>query len=290
MLEIKNYFNFQILPESKTTTVCFKLSPFQEVLYAFNKYLLHSKHIDYRLKRNDVCYIQISVGCQGKCTYCSEKFVTKLKSRPIPEIIEVIQDGIDRGYTLFGLSTDDASAYGKDIGTSLDELLKRLSQFDEDIYFTIPEFNPQGLTDSMIKTLSDKKFLYITIPIQSGSQRILDKMKRPYQINTIIEKIKLIKKLNKSIMINTHIIVGFPGETKNDFDETKKVLGLGLFDRVKVFVYSERPKTEAANFKNKVKPEIKERRRDEVLKIMRIINFKKLSLTNLILNLEQIKE
>jgi len=287
--EIKQYFNLKKDIITKATSVSDKLTLTKELLYKFNKYILHSKHIEYRLKREKVCYLQISSGCRGKCTYCSEKFTTKLKSRPIKDIIESIYDGIERGYKLYGLNSDDASAYGKDINTNLENLLKEIVKIKEDIYFSIPEFNPNGLSNEVIKYLKNKKFLYITVPIQSGSQKILNLMQRPYEIDEVIKKIQAIKKYNKKLKINTHIIVGFPGETEQDFIKTKEILKTGLFDRVKVFMYNERPNTKAILLDNKVPEEIKLKRRKEILKIMKFQNIKHFSLTNLILNKEQLK-
>ena len=287
--EIKKYFKFDKDILSKATNVSDKLDFKKSLLYKFNKYFLHSKHIEYRLKREKVCYLQISTGCKGKCTYCSEKFTTRLKSRTIDEIKEAIYDGISRGYKLFGLNSDDASAYGKDIGSSLDELLEEIIKIKEDIYFSIPEFNPNGLTRRVMECLKDKKFLYITVPIQSGSQRILNLMKRPYKISDVTKKIKKIRKFNKKLKINTHVIVGFPGETKEDFLKTMEVLSSGIFDRVKVFMYNERPKTEAINFDGKVSKDVKLKRRDILLKVMKKQNLKRFSMTNLILNREQLK-
>ena len=287
--QIKEYFKLEKNILTKATTVSEKLEFKKELLYKFNKYILHSRHIEYRLKREKVCYLQISTGCRGTCTYCSEKFTTKLKSRPIEEIKSAIYDGISRGYKLYGLNSDDASAYGKDINSTLEDLLKEIITIEDDIYFSIPEFNPNGITDKVIEYLKDKKFLYITVPIQSGSQRILDLMQRPYEIDEVIEKIKTIKKNNKKLKINTHVIVGFPGETEEDFQKTKEILSKGLFDRVKVFMYNERPNTKAITFDNKVSEEIKIKRRDELLKNMKQQNLKHFSLTNLILNKEQLK-
>ena len=287
--KIKEYFNFEKSIKTKATSVKDKLSFNKNLEYIFNKLFLRSKHIEYRLKRNKVCYLQISSGCQGRCTYCSERFTTKLKSRPINEILEAIETGISRDYKLFGLNSDDASAYGKDIDSSLDELLKEIVKIKEKVYFSIPEFNPNGLSEEIINYLKDEKFLYITVPIQSGSQRILDLMERPYKIDEVMEKIKLIKKNNKNLKINTHIIVGFPRESEEDFQKTKEVIQTGLFDRVKVFMYNERPKTKAKDFPNKVAEDIKLKRRNEILKIEKIQNIKNFSLTNLILNKEQLK-
>lgn len=283
-------FKCDQMPKATATNISEILPLSKMILEKFNRCFLHSKHIEFRLKREHVCYIQMSTRCLGKCTYCSEKFITKLKSRPIKEILDAVDDGIKRGFTLFSLSSDDASAYGKDIGSSLDELLMELCKIKQDIYFIIPEFNPQGLSGSVIKSLSDKKFLYITIPIQSGSQKILNKMKRPYEIDKVVKNVYRIKNSNKHLMVNTHVIVGFPGETDEDFEKTRMLLKTGLFDRVKVFMYSERPGTKAALFPDKVSQTIKENRRQKILKTMRHSNLKKMSLTNLILNLEQIKE
>lgn len=287
--KIKDYFKFINLPKTKATTVEDKLPIKKKIIYLFNKLFLHSKHIEYRLKRNKVCYLQISTGCLGTCTYCSEKFTTNLKSRPIKEIVDTIYDGISRGFTLFGLNSDDASAYGKDINSSLEELLTEIVKIKEDIYFSIPEFNPNGLTDKVIELLRDKKFLYITVPIQSGSQRILNLMQRPYNIKKVKDKITKLRKINKKLMINTHVIVGFPSETEKDFKMTNNLLNTGLFDRVKVFCYNERPNTKALSIEPKIPEEIKEQRKEILLETIKKQNIKKLSLTNIILNKEQLK-
>lgn len=287
--KIKEYFKFKRLPKTKASTVEDTLPFKKKIIYLFNKLFLHSKHIEYRLKKNKVCYLQISTGCLGTCTYCSEKFTTNLKSRPIKEIIETIYDGISRGFRLFGLNSDDASAYGKDINTSLEELLTEIVKIKEDIYFSIPEFNPNGLTDKVIELLKDKKFLYITVPIQSGSQRILNLMQRPYNIKKVKDKITKLRKANKKLMINTHVIVGFPSESESDFKMTNDLLNTGLFDRVKVFCYNERPNTKALFIEPKISEEVKEQRKEILLKTMKKQNLKKLSFTNIILNKEQLK-
>lgn len=289
ILDIKEYFNFDKLPKSKSTNVKDKLPKDKILVYWFNKLILHSKHIEYRLKRDRVCYLQISSGCRGKCSYCSEKFITHLKSRPIPEIMDAIEDGIVRGYTLFGLNSDDASCYGLDINSSLEELLKEIVGIDKKIYFSIPEFNPNGLTNEVVNLLRDKKFLYITVPIQSGSNRILKLMRRPYNIERVIESVKTLRSINHHLKINTHVIVGFPGETEEDFNATKNLIASGLFDRVKVFMYNERPNTEALTIEPKISEEEKIRRRDEILEAMKKVNKKKFSMTNIILNKEQLK-
>lgn len=287
--KIKEFFLLPKSPKAKASQVKDKLPFKKQVLYYFNKYILRSKHIEYRLKRSKVCYLQISTGCLGKCSYCSEKFTTKLKSRSVNEIIEAIKDGLQRGYTLFALNSDDASAYGRDIGTNLETLLSEVVKLEEKFSITIPEFNPQGITEGVEKLIANSKILYITVPIQSGSQKMLNSMRRPYKIEEVLPKLKRIKKANKNLKINTHVIVGFPGETKEDFEKTRQVLSTGVFDRVKVFMYSERPNTEAIKFEGKVGKEVKLERREQLLKVVKKNNIKHFSLTNLILNKDQLK-
>jgi MiaB/RimO family radical SAM methylthiotransferase len=284
--EIRDYFNLTNKIKYLSTELDEKLDKKKKLIYNLNKYLLHSKHIDFRLRKNKVCHIQISVGCLGKCTYCSEKFIVKLKSRKIDDILEAVKDGINRGYQLFALNADDVSAYGKDNGERIEILLERVLNIKGNFYVCIPEFNPNGLSPKVIELLSNKKVLYITIPIQSGSNRVLDKMKRPYHIEELLDSIKEIKKNNKRIKINTHVIVGFPGETEEDFNKTLKVIKKGYIDRLKIFKYSDRPGTEASEMDNKISEEEKERRKKILRKQIITNSIKKLSLPDLILNLE----
>lgn len=90
------------------------------------------------------------------------------------------------------------------------------------------------------------------MPIQSGSQKVLDMMKRPYQIEKVENALKKIKKINPKLKINTHIIVGFPGETEEDFQKTLRIIRSRIFNRVKIFSYSDHPKTESYHLPNKI--------------------------------------
>lgn len=286
---IKKDFGLVLTPKVKASCVSDKLSFGKQVLHLFNRFVLRSPHIEYRLKRNKVCYLQISTGCTGKCAYCSERFTTVLKSRTIDEIVQAILDGLQRGYKLFALNSDDASAYGKDIGTNLEALLESVVKLTQQFYITIPEFNPNGITPAVKELLKNKKFLYITVPIQSGSQPLLNAMRRPYQIDKVLQTLKEIKCHNKKLKVNTHIIVGLPGETEQDFALTVQALKTGLFDRVKVFKFSSRPNTEAQAMPNHIAEEVKAARAKKLLQVVKRLNLKHFSLTNLILNREQLK-
>ena len=256
-----------------------------KIVYLFNKFLLKNPSINYRLNKEKVFHLNISRGCLGKCTYCSEKFTTSLKSRKISEVLNSFHSGLDAGYKIFSLNSDDTSCFGKDNKEDIYSLLKEMLAVNKDFNLVITEFNPQGLTDKVINLLSSKKIIFITIPIQSGSQKILNKMKRPYKISPVIKKLKEIKKLNPSLKINTHLIVGFPGESKNDFNKTIALSKTGLFDRVKIFEYNDRPGTEASLMKRKISFNEKIKRK-KYLKLKFILSdLKHFSLSNILMEI-----
>lgn len=109
-------------------------------------------------------------------------------------------------------------------------------------------------------------------------------MKRPYKIVSVVNKISRIRNLNPKLKINTHVITGFPGETSEDFLATLNLIKDNLFDRVKIFGYSDRPGTEASLLANKIDPCIIRTREKKVMETLLWTNLKKLSISNLLLN------
>lgn len=263
------------------------LSLSQKMIRVFNKYLLKNVNISFRLMKKDVFHIRISQGCLGRCSYCTERFTTNFKSRLISEVIDSFREGLKEGFRIFSINSDDSSCFGKDNKESIGELLKNIISLEEDFKVALTEFNPQGLFYSDVaESLSSKKISYITLPVQSGSQKILNSMRRPYKISKVINKIKELRKKNTSLRINTHIIVGFPGETENDFLDTIKLVRAGLFDRIKVFKYSDRLGTDSSLYPNKVSEKVKKLRERKLRKEIFIDSIKKKDLANFLLNLK----
>jgi MiaB/RimO family radical SAM methylthiotransferase len=283
--EIQNYFKlkkYKIEPEFVTDA---DLNFSRKIIYWFNKLFLKNVQIAHRLMKRDIFHIRISSGCMGKCSYCSERFTTVLSSRTTMEIITSFKKGLSLGFKHFALNSDDSSSFGKDKGENIYNLLGKLIKLPEDFDIAISEFNPKGLFDRrLITLLSSSKISYITIPIQSASSRILKLMRRPYQISRVIKKIEVIRKNNSKLKINTHIIVGFPGETLRDFEKTKELVKKGLFDRIKVFKYSDRPSTEASLMAGKISEEEKKKRAGVLNRLIIRDSIKKRSISNLILN------
>lgn len=281
--EIINFFKLKrkTTPISHTTNK--SLSKSSILIDWANKIFIKDKTITYRLNKNKVFHLKISEGCTGKCTYCSEKFTTRLKSRKISEILQEFRKGLKK-YNIFSLNADDTSSFGQDNNENILSLLNQIIKNNNEFSLAITEFNPRGMNKDIINILSSEKIIFITLPIQSGSQRILDKMKRQYEIRDIISKLIELKKLNPKIKINTHLIVGFPGETKKDFQETLNIIDKNIFDRIKVFKYNDRPGTEASMMPNKIS-EREKSIREKRLRTKILFNcIKNKQLSNLLLN------
>lgn len=287
---VSDYFNLK----SKLITINFtnndKLKFRQKLILKINDIFLKDDGIKFRLKKDQIYHLKISDGCRGNCSYCSEKFTTEFKSRKIAQILESFKKGLAAGYKLFALNSDDTSTFGWDNGENVYQLLEKMISIRGDFKIAISEFNPRGLFDPRIKKiLQSDKIIYITIPIQSGSQKILNLMRRPYQIDDVKRKILEIKKNNKKLKINTHIIVGFPGETENDFRQTLNLFDWRIIDRVKIFAYSDRPGTEASKMSKKVSAKDVKIRVSRLQRKILMANMAQLSLSNWLLNLKTLE-
>lgn len=181
-------------------------------------------------------YLRISDGCNNDCSYCNiKKAIGKLKSRQPEEIINEYENAIGRGFNNIVFIADDPGAYGTDVSLTftmlIDEILIR--NYRNKVNWVFDELNPQWFLkyfDSFKKLVVNNKTDIIVCPVQSGSQKILQLMNRPYDIQKVMSLLKLLKALNKDIQIHTHIIIGFPGEKEADFKET-----IELFEKTNVF-------------------------------------------------------
>ncbi|MFA6227597.1 MAG: radical SAM protein [Patescibacteria group bacterium] len=259
--------------------------------YFINKYLIRNAYLGY-LSGEPAYYLNIARGCLGKCTYCSEKTARgPLSSWPIADIAASFRTGLKQGYRIFSLNADDVGVFGWDRKENIAGLLNELLSADGDFKIILTEFNPWGLIkhqQELLSLLASKKIAHITIPLQSGSDKILKLMRRPYSILTVMDIIRLIRNNNPNIIINTHLIAGFPGETEEDFRLTLDLVKSGLFDKVKVFPYSDRPQVPSYDLPYKIPPRIMAERSRR----LRYETFRqallKLNLRNILLNLQKI--
>ncbi len=214
-----------------------------------NRSILNIPQIEFTEKYTAI--IPISYGCLGNCTYCGTKFARKkLMSRYIKDIINQIKNTDKK--EIF-LTSEDCGCYGFDIGTNIIELMDEIISLDKEIIVRIGMANPTWIMkylDDFIERIKDRKFYkFIHVPVQSGSNKVLKSMNRMYTREDFIEIVKEFKNKIPDITIATDIIVGFPTETEQDFEETKDLILKTRPCIVNISKFFPRPNTEAAKMK-----------------------------------------
>jgi len=225
--------------------------------------------------RDKFFYIRVSRGCLGNCSYCAKKFATGvLISKPLEEVVGAFKKGLEFGYNMFFLLSEDIGCYGKDIGVRVVELLKALFQSGKDKEFkiAISNFNAHWFIKyyEEIKAVlinNENKILYIQMPVQSGSSRIIELMNRRYCIADLERCLGDIKQAIPSLNITTDMIAGFPGETESDFRKSLDFLKRNKFRYADIFGYEDRPNTLAHRMSNKIPQEIIEERKISLMRM-----------------------
>ena len=237
------------------------------------EYGIYSKFMNYLLKRffykydddsflynfskkDPLYYIKASWGCNGNCSYCAiKKAIGPLKSKPIDECVKELKKGLNKGYTNFILAADDIGAYGLGIGSNLPNLLIELTEIPEDYKISIREIGP-GWVVKYINELEDivkkHKIANMGITLQSYSSRILKRMNRYSDVDRIKDAFLRLKKSDSNLNFNTHIIIGFPTETEEEFKQTLYLIKEIDFDSGLVFPFSCKDGTEAEEIEPKI--------------------------------------
>lgn len=207
---------------------------------------------------DEIYKLKIANGCRGNCTYCAIKLARgRIKSKPIDQILEEFEKGLFRGYKRFMLTAEDTGCYGLDIGTNIVNLLWKLFDADNSFSLIISDFNPNWLVkyyDDLLSLFIENKdrIEEIRTPIQSGSDRILRLMRRPYRIDRVKKVLYDLSAKLPKLKVRTHILVGFPGETEFDFEQSRQLLQELDIAEVSVYCYEERPGTRAFFMPDKV--------------------------------------
>ena len=219
-------------------------------------------------------WVNIMYGCDKFCTYCIVPYTRgKQRSRLPEDIINEVIELKNKGYKEVTLLGQNVNAYGKDFTDreyKMEDLLRDVAETNiQRVRFVTS--HPWDFTDNMIDVISkyDNVCNYIHLPVQSGSSRILKLMGRRYTKESYLELYKKIRKKVKNCSITTDIIVGFPGETQEDFEETLKLAEECKFDSAFTFIYSPREGTPAAKMKDDVSLKEKEQR---LYKLNEVIN------------------
>jgi len=192
--------------------------------------------------------ITIVRGCQVYCSYCIVPYVRgHYDSRTVDDIELEARELVTNGAKEITLLGQNVNAYGIDIETNLETLLERLDKIDGLKRLRYVTSHPKNITKQFIKTLAglDKVTEHINIPFQSGSNNVLKSMNRKYTIEEYIDKINLIREFIPNIALSADVIIGYPGESEKDFEQTLNIMEKLRFDSIYSFKYSPREGTTA---------------------------------------------
>ena len=225
-------------------------------------------------------YLKIAEGCDKCCTYCIiPKVRGKYRSVPMENLVAQAEHLVENGVKEIILVAQETTLYGTDLygHKALPELLYKLSEIEELLWIRILYCYPEEINDELIETIKKlpKVCNYLDIPVQHGSDSILKRMGRHTDKKEIMEIVRKLRRQIPDIILRTTLITGFPGETKQDFDELKEFVKELRFDRLGVFTYSQEEDTPAADMDNQIEDELKEERRDEIMIIQQEIAFEK---------------
>ena len=208
--------------------------------------------------------LEIASGCMSECTFCQTKLAKgDLSSYRLGDIVRQVQTEIKEGCKEVWLTSTDNGCYGLDIGTDLPSLINAVTEIPEDFMIRVGMMNPMympRIKEKLIESFdSEKVFKFLHVPVQSGSDKVLNDMKRGHTSGTFKEMVNKVKARFGDFTISTDIIVGFPSETEEEFQRTISLLNETKPDVVNLSKYSARPGTDAAKMVQIDAAEIKRR-------------------------------
>ena len=210
--------------------------------------------------------VPIAQGCLGSCTYCAVKYARGwLQSYPLKDVFEYSKKALEMGAKELFVTAQDTATYGKDNGVNLIDLIKKILENEGDFRIRIGMMSPKhaiDIIDDLLDLMENDERIYrfLHIPLQSGSDKILELMKRNYDVELFNLIIKKIRTRFPLMTLSTDVIIGFPGETNFDFEQTVKCLEKNQFDIVNVSKYGDRPLASSTSFENKIPSDIKKER------------------------------
>ena len=213
-------------------------------------------------KSNFAAWVPIMYGCNNFCTYCIVPYVRgRERSRSAEAICHEIEKAVALGYKEFTLLGQNVNSYGKDRGeeegfSKLLELVDAIPGVERIRYMTS---HPRDMSEAVVRTIAESQHICknFHIPVQSGSSRIMKAMNRGYDRERYLKLVETIRRCVPDAVITTDLIVGFPGETEKDFEETLDLLRTVEYDDAFTFIYSPRKGTPAAGFEAQVPDAVK---------------------------------
>ncbi len=208
-------------------------------------------------------FIKIQDGCENFCSYCIIPYVRgKCRSKNFQTVLEEIQNYVQHGYKEVVLTGIHTGNYGVDLGTDFAALLREIVKINGLVRLRISSIEITELTDEVLQIIRDNDVIvdHLHIPLQAGSDKILRLMNRKYDLAYFKQKMEQIREIRPDISLTTDIIVGFPSETEEDFQDTLSFVREVQFSKVHVFPYSRRSGTVAADMAEQVPGDVKKDR------------------------------
>lgn len=226
---------------------------------------------------NEYAYLRIAEGCSNRCTYCAIPYIRgAFVSRKMENIIEEAKMLVESGRTELIIIAQDTSKYGIDIygERKLAKLLQELCKIEKLKWIRFLYTYPEDITDELIKTVkeNDKICNYFDIPIQHISNTVLKRMNRKCTGESIRKTIGKLRKEIPEVVIRTTVMVGFPGETRQDFEELYNFVKEAKFDKLGAFTYSKEDGTPASRLKEQIHPMTKKSRYNKIMKLQQEIS------------------
>ncbi len=226
---------------------------------------------------NNYAYLRIAEGCSNRCTYCAIPYIRgKFVSRTIEDVIEEAKSIAKQGYKEIIIIAQDTSKYGIDIygEPKLAELLNEVSKIDGIKWIRFLYTYPESITDELIKVVKENSKIckYFDIPIQHISDSVLKRMNRKSNGESIRKLIEKIRNEIPDVVIRTTVMVGFPGETEENFNELCEFIKWAKFDRLGGFAYSKEDGTPAEKLDNQIHHMTKKGRYNRILKLQKQIS------------------
>lgn len=222
-------------------------------------------------------YLRIAEGCSNRCTYCAIPYIRgPLKSRKFEDIIEEAKHLAEQGYEEIIVIAQDTTKYGIDLYgmPRLAELLQKISEIEKIKWIRFLYAYPETITDELIKIVKNNEKIckYFDIPLQHISNPVLKRMNRKSNEETIKLLISKIRKEIPNAVLRTSLIVGFPGETKEDFEKLYNFVNETKFDKLGVFMYSKEDGTPAEKLPNQIHGNTKKARHNKIMSLQQEIS------------------
>jgi ribosomal protein S12 methylthiotransferase len=226
-------------------------------------------------------YVKVAEGCQHNCAFCIIPAIRgKLRSRPIPNVVQEVKQLAAEGVREINLIAQDLAAYGRDWGSSdLLDLLNSLVAIDGIEWIRLLYVYPENIDDAFIEFFASnpKIVKYLDIPVQHASDKLLASMNRDVTRAQLVEQFTKLRQRVPGISLRTSVMVGFPGESEEDFEQLKSFVSQMAFDHLGCFTYSKEEGTVAGRMDNQIDDALKVERQAEIMAIQQSLSADRLS-------------